>query len=486
MENQNEIVAEIGDKDECLQTKEFLDFFSQIKIDRAREDLEDCDIQVDNVIETIELPCVKENDIFLSALAVVGIITEKSGSAKFSPCSGLLPTVGSYESPFYHKNKLIVGFTVPYSNCNLYTYRLMRTSYILSPEMHGSLADRAIIGVREKRDGYRAVVFGVNFDDGSFMYVYWDHEMIVPIDVTESIVFERINNILFIVSGICSEESRVNIKAKLGFIVCDNDFEELTMDLVESCEEGLVLLVDGEEFKVPKLRVVSLKARLNGTFPVFCDKQGVAYDVKGALRVDEGIFDFIYTSGRFFFHRPRPDKMVPDSTQTIKQVISDLVVLDDLKSHFCLKKGRNSIMSYRTLFVDAKDRAKTYSKYKGVYVLDMYADSSFLTLFRRSRLKEFEYNSFSSYRNRSWCFDKRYPLYSVNRCMATIRDRRAYNVWAPGRSCYLVTSGFTHPKFLKSVPGYGLVTICYGDDVHAGSVTGLVSVAIDIGGLNRT
>jgi len=124
-------------------------------------------------------------------------------------------------------------------------------------------------------------------------------------------------------------------------------YRYLGRDIIDSSVDGVMLLVDGIEYKVPRERIISLKTDndtasiktdQNKTF--LYDKNNKLYKVRGVPKTVSGVVDVLVSNDEYIYLRRRWDRKFPDSTQAVQVIVQNMMLACDITKFFVV--GKNS------------------------------------------------------------------------------------------------------------------------------------------------
>jgi len=149
--------------------------------------------------------------------------------------------------PMYYEGQLIKKFSFPRIGCDLATIRSVSGANLLTE--HGVFgivhSDKYVIGAREKIDGVSAMVFSISLSGGRDIFFFWDDCRLMRVDVTQIGFYEKKDGELYDL-GYVGTPRYIN-----GMIVNNHPFEFLSLNLISESKEGLMVLIDGIEYKLP-------------------------------------------------------------------------------------------------------------------------------------------------------------------------------------------------------------------------------------------
>jgi len=176
---------------------------------------------------------------------------------------------------------------------------------------------------REKLDGVECVVFGVEFSTCTIFYM-WDVDNLYVVNATGPAVFERVGGDLYMLSDI--KDYQINIPYK------KHCWQNLSQDLVNNADEGVIIGIDFDEYKVVRDPTVTLKIVDNKAFSSTNDMVLDFVDEK------DGLYDVSVESGKVI--KLRPDRVHPDSGQVIDVIKRCALKYEDIDKYFKLSEDR--------------------------------------------------------------------------------------------------------------------------------------------------
>jgi len=256
----------------------------------------------------------------LDALAMIGVVSEQQVYKKH--CRNIFVSSAISEcGPLYLGTEMIKKIEFPNIGCDRMTTNVLRKCTVLRPKglTRHSGVERYILGAREKLDGESAMIFSITLCSCEVPIFYlWDDENIRIVDVDRHYYLEKVKGKYYNLNLDGSAYHGLDID------ILSNPYQFLTMEKVESCKEGLMLLVDGLEYKVPRVKTFTVSCEEKRCY----DKERNEYPVHGVH--NDGMIDVLADGNDFVFTRHRRDRYEPDSAQSILVVLRNMVILKDL------------------------------------------------------------------------------------------------------------------------------------------------------------
>jgi len=272
-------------------------------------------------IGLVDIILPETSDELLCTLKIVDIVArDKSASPVFSPSIKSLVDV-AHKFPLFYQDKLITEIDVPTIGCERFNLDEIDKLECVNSPVRDNHRSGYIMGVREKRDGVMAVVFNITLITGEKYAFYWDDEYIESIPFASSSLFEKTVDCYYQLSG-------EPIGLLKGKDVIQNVYYLPNQKTLLDSREGVVVLIDGVEYKVPRQKTITL--RREGS--LYVDNNGVGYSVAG--KSDARFADFVVFCDSLCFIRDRHDKSCADSTKAITFVRKYMATTLDILTHF--------------------------------------------------------------------------------------------------------------------------------------------------------
>jgi len=266
----------------------------------------------DKINEVTALPLeVDSTKGFISALANVGVIPD---DVKVVPREGphnrdfsVLETVGVCR----YEDEVIEAWDCPDMGAVRVTKDMLSSISVLTDAgvVGPKQAQFVIECAREKLDGIEGVVFGIKTQTKT-QYFSWFGRDLRKDDSTSVGHYERVGEIEYCLSGI-------NARSAIP-----HEWSLLTSQLCQNVKEGIILLIGGVEYRVPRIHTA--------TFQVIdsCVKD-LEGDVWGLVELPDGLYDFrVDDEGFHEMVKSRCDKYRPDSQHSIKIMLKRSVNME--------------------------------------------------------------------------------------------------------------------------------------------------------------
>jgi len=289
-----------------------------------------------------------EKMALLGVFSYIGIRGARKVPPQHTPAVGVIAHVGSVGALWY-QGKKIVNFDIPDIGSERCTRDIVEVYKVFGQDIfatnnsdfstYAMCGDReAIIGARPKLDGSQGMVFKIHLEDKSVFTFFWD-----DLDIT-------------------SEDNDVEVKMvekmEEGYYALQNDdtdilrdkevfphemeflSEELIDYVQDSCyHDGIMLLVDAVECKVPKQKLSTLYYRGLGEA---LSSDHMVYRV-AEMPVRKGFYDY---DEKGKLERARPDKLNADSSSAVDIIRNKMLVLNDLRP-YVVKRTREVNMKIK-------------------------------------------------------------------------------------------------------------------------------------------
>jgi hypothetical protein len=260
-----------------------------------------------------------------------------------------------------------------------------------------------------------------------------------------------------------------------NYEITDHNYEVLSHDFItklisekeKGLIDGMILLINGFEYKCPFERVVTLK--FDGT--VVKTKSGtvVKYEMTGC---EKGMYDFIINEKGYFKSKFRYDKVDSDSDAVIDIIKNHLVVVRDLEKLIVMRKKRKYILPDYEVGINIVDQLKDKRVLANVAICNSKASLIYMKHFISSvRDKDFFANignTFSVVKNNRK--KKEYYILAGVIKKRYYRDRtekwifKEYDVtseWQPGSVAFFLNEPIKIDCLVRDVPGFGFKEIVY-------------------------
>jgi len=332
-------------------------------------------------------------DPLLEVLGLVGIYGDKKVIPKFSNDFHLILDCAKY-FPLYFAGSLIVDIDIPVFGCErLDKIELSKLDVnLVNKDTHRS---GYFMAMREKMDGMLSLAIKVTTADRVAHTLYWDEEHITCSNFTAHGVFERMDTFYWQLNG-------VYVPTLNGKNVVYSSWYTLSENLLRTSKEGVILLIDGVEYKLPREKTVTLRLS-DGEY---VDKNDKVYNVVG--EGTEEYSDFIARGDKLCYDKPRLDKSTADTTKSIAFVLNKMAVVDDVLNLF--PDGMPSRVDH--FIVEKCSSYKDKRSIKANYVYyDHKTYKRYSSIVYMSLLRNIYLNIFFINRNEYYCYGKSYPRY---------------------------------------------------------------------------
>jgi len=332
-------------------------------------------------------------DPLLAVLATVGIYGEHKVEPKFSNDLHLILDCAKY-FPLYFAGSLIVDIDIPVFGCE-------RIDKMELGKLDVSLVNKDThrsgyyMAMREKKDGVLSLAIKVTTADGELHTLYWDEERISCSNFVAHGVYERMDTYYWQLSG--------NYTPMLnGLSVVYSNWYTLSKTLLDSSKEGVVLLIDGVEYKLPREKTITLE-KIDDEY---YDREKKKYEVVGSG--GDGFSDFIVRGNKLCFFKTRLDKSMADTSKAINFIIHKMAVVSDILNLF--PSQLPSKVEKITV-----EKCSSYKDKRSIRAQYVYYDHKtykrFDSIIYMSMLREVDLSTFFLDRNEYYSFSKRYPRY---------------------------------------------------------------------------
>jgi hypothetical protein len=251
------------------------------------------------------------------------------------------------------KNEPVVNVTVPPLGCDILKEKLYSDSSICHDgDIHGN-TENVVYAAREKIDGEEVVVFSIETTVCK-RYFKWESKELEEVEATVEFQAERKGMKYYVLSPL---ECLPIVKKKSGeqLDLRMHEWEEMTTDLIDEAQEGLVVLANYKEHKVVRVptytllkqgdRIVDSTRKMQIVIPeeIICDG---LHDIIFENDAKSENVDMTCTivgrwQGELVYHyRQRKDKVYPDSVEYIEMSRTYSMRYSRLKSVHKLRKGR--------------------------------------------------------------------------------------------------------------------------------------------------
>jgi len=277
----------------------------------------------------------------LSTLQQVGIFSEHNLHTEHSSTIYIVDNISKCP-PLYYGDRLIKDISFPQIGCDRMTYHIARTCCVVDREKNyqGMDKDRYIMGCREKIDGESAMIFSITLYQGEKIYFLWTADNLSRVD-SDGLYFLEKKQEKYYNLNIASYPKQLG-----GLEILAHPYRYLGRDIIDSSVDGIMLLVDGIEYKVPRERIISLKTDndtasiktdQNKTF--LYDKNNKLYKVRGVPKTVVGVVDVLVSNDDYIYLRRRWDRKFPDSTQAIQVIVQNMMLACDITKFFVVNKN---------------------------------------------------------------------------------------------------------------------------------------------------
>jgi len=212
----------------------------------------------------------------------------------------------------YYKREVILEWRFPEIGCEQLTQKFLGRLGVYSQDGLKALNKvyDTISCVREKKDGTEVIVFQIVTISKVITFL-WNHEDIFEIKENEPSHLEYVERegIYYLLSGSIGDGLR-------DFPVQINEWHYFTHEFVGRCHEGIIVMLNGVEYKVPRELTVTLEAK-NGSL---VDANGKSYSVN---KPRYGLWDYVLDERRRVVRavRMRKDRLHPDGTRVIDMIL---------------------------------------------------------------------------------------------------------------------------------------------------------------------
>lgn len=468
---------------QALATVYVVNNTDSINYDSTPYDISDVNLEISlNEEEIVQGAClaVKNRQPFtaeardiLATFACVGIESEFSVTAKHCPSIYIVDHINEVP-PLVYKNKFVKEILFPKIGCDVMTQHVLRSSVVWSKiGCRGTtIPERYIIGAREKLDGDSAMIFSVTTFDDSCYYFLWSSLCIRPVDATLILYLERVDNKFYSLAYDGAEYIFPDLH------VHSHPFHYFTTDILNKGSDGVVVLVDGNEYKIPRERTFSLKAVLEGNSYVFEDKGKKRYDVIHQQNEMSSIIDVVQRGSKYHFHRLRYDRKLPDSTQSILNVLNHMVIVDDVTRIILMDRNDKghipNVIEIRECAVADRISMMNTSYQQGLnalyYTIKDSGSAPTMLTFLKKRISAVHLNSMAT---PNCIGTRRFKSYSGFPPVIYRNDiAMVSNIWFPGAIRVVIrTRNIKMSSYLANIEGFGLGVVFYfahrlRDNIH--------------------
>jgi len=232
---------------------------------------------------------MKKNIDFFASLMIVGI----------TPMAHVIKPVFARHDDRFHllqgvvmrgTHKVIVNFDVPEVNEKLLHANVANKIMSYDGVKVIGRGDRLLHRAREDLGGERCIVFGVNFGT-EYHYYMWDVDSIYRVDASGPAIFERCGETLYLLSDV------KNYHINIDYVV--HDWEILSDSLIDAADKGIVVNIDMDEYKIPKVRIVVVEVE-DGQIKTQTEviKSDVSKEYKGNYEMKVQDFTLLQPSNR--------------------------------------------------------------------------------------------------------------------------------------------------------------------------------------------
>lgn len=212
---------------------------------------------------------------------------------------------------------------------------------------------------REKLDGVEVVTFGIRVNN-EWKHIQWDDKEIKFVQDTCVSLCERVGNQLYVLSG-----------SKFNALI--HPWEYLSRQLCDDVQEGLIIRMNGKEYRVPRFLSSTFEVRL-GDDHCYDNKNKIVQVVK-PKNVEPGFYDFLYSDSQWVLGKRRDDKLRADSYNSAVNMISDSATVSDLLSEVIIPFTRrqlvigNSKIVFHGPSLTTKERVAVFQIYDEDHVI---------------------------------------------------------------------------------------------------------------------
>jgi hypothetical protein len=310
-----------------------------------------------------ELPVeVKEHHIataIFETLAIVDIVNPTiKVTPKFHPHSREFYEVRELLD-CYHDEQVIESWKFPVMGAEKLTKNKLKSLGVSCPAgvISVSTVANVIDAAREKLDGYEVVTFGIKVH-ASWKFFEWGPTYIKEVhDMTESLC-ELIGNDKYLLYG-----------QKNNTI--DHKWEYLTTALLNDVKEGIIVRINGKEYRVPRILTATFEVKENKVV----DNREVEIKTTLNCKVPLGFYDFNYIDGNWEIGKRRPDKIRADSNNGAQFTIADAVTIDMLRNSILIPHMARQLISKPIVVVtypamiSLQSRVETFRRFPDNHVI---------------------------------------------------------------------------------------------------------------------
>lgn len=276
----------------------------------------------------------QKNRAFLDVIATVGIVSPHyKVDPHFIPYDRVHRNAGMIRDLVY-KGEDVLEIRFPPVGNEVFTEAMAAQTAVAGPMGTAVFGKphRYCYGVRDKIDGVEVVSFGIRTVGGWYAFIWTERELhgIGKFDHAAfvSCLFERKGKKLYDLTGIfegVEGDPQIIISGET-YYVQEHPWYELNHVYLKGLTEatgidGIMLNIDGMEYKCPYKRVVTLKRKGDK----MVDSSSIPYDVD----IVSEMADYEYLGGKFFFLVERK-KLYPDGRTVVEDVMHRMVVINQL------------------------------------------------------------------------------------------------------------------------------------------------------------
>jgi hypothetical protein len=360
---------------------------------------------------------------FASVLGLIDIDCEAMISPKFSSDITLFLET-SEMGPFYFNQGLITRFDFGIVGGERLTYHRLNATINSYDSYVGDLNNQYIYGVKKLFSLKKAMIFKFYLDNEEHT-VFWGSTVIKIIsNIHQICVMDEVDGLLY-------KDEELSVPRDL--YVNDNSYEDLSEEFYEENEKdknsiGMVMNLDGIDYIAMKKKIIALRC----VGSTFLDKNFKDYRVIPQPDLQDAIYD-IEIIGDEMHVLGLSDRKVPDSTQSITVIRTNVMLCSDVRNYFKCKKEKSKCQTMLAVSLGARDLTanQVEEKKKRLGIVRKYKNSKEKVLFYdRFSTKD---DVRSEYIN-DLCFKDRFTVLEAK----MLRSKRKYYCNGKGVSVYKV------------------------------------------------